>query len=237
MNNNLQVLRTQIYIDGYNLYYGRLRETPFKWLDVVALFSSITRSIEPHTKIISVKFFTAPALSKFASHGQDSMRAQNDYHRALEARYPNYFEKILGSHVYEKNGTRMPLFVPNQSFDKTISVKVWRLVEKKTDVNIAISMYRDVNRGDINQIVLFSNDTDAEPAIKALTEDFPALKIGLIMPITPHISEKKRRPASVSLSKLAHWTRTYINDDELALAQLPKQVATNKKPAQKPLHW
>jgi|GEM_PF-4806462 len=104
-------------------------------------------------------------------------------------------KKILGSHVYGKNGTRMPLFVPNQSFDKTISVKVWRLVEKKTDVNIAISMYRDVNRGDINQIVLFSNDTDAEPAIKALTEDFPALKIGLIMPITPHISEKKTSPS------------------------------------------
>ena len=51
MNNNLHVLRTQIYIDGYNLYYGRLRETPFKWLDVVALFSSITRSIEPHTPL------------------------------------------------------------------------------------------------------------------------------------------------------------------------------------------
>ncbi len=55
-------LRTAIYIDGYNLYYGRLRGTQYKWLDVVALFSQITRSIEPGSQIISVKFFTAPAL-------------------------------------------------------------------------------------------------------------------------------------------------------------------------------
>ncbi len=29
---------TAVYIDGYNLYYGRIRGTAFKWLDVVALF-------------------------------------------------------------------------------------------------------------------------------------------------------------------------------------------------------
>ena len=84
-----KALKTSIYIDGYNLYYGRLRGTQYKWLDVVALFSQITRSIEPHSQIISVKVFTAPALPKFSRHGKESMRAQNDYHRALEAKYPD----------------------------------------------------------------------------------------------------------------------------------------------------
>jgi len=204
MQETSRALRTAIYIDGYNLYYGRLRNTQYKWLDVVALFSHITRSIEPHSQIISVKFFTAPALPKFSRHCEESMRAQNDYHRALEAKYPDKFEKVLGSHVYEKDGTKMPLYVEGKPFDKDNTVRVWRLVEKKTDVNLALSMYRDVNRGSFDQVVLISNDTDTEPVMSALIEDFPTLKIGLIMPRGPQSSGKKGRPASSSLIKLAH---------------------------------
>ena len=232
-----KALKTSIYIDGYNLYYGRLRGTQYKWLDVVALFSRITRSIEPHSQIISVKFFTAPALPKFSRHGKESMRAQNDYHRALEAKYPNKFEKVLGSHVYEKDGTKMPVYVEGNLFDKDNTVRVWRLVEKKTDVNLALSMYRDASKRALDQVVLISNDADTEPAISALMEDFPALKIGMIIPRGPQISGKKGRPASSSLINLAHWSRSYINDEELISAQLPEQVPTKKKLAKKPIHW
>jgi len=237
MLNMSRVLRTAIYIDGYNLYYGRLRGTQYKWLDVVSLFSRIARSIEPHSQIISVKFFTAPALTTFSRHGTESMRAQNDYHRALEAKYPDCFEKVLGSHVFEKDGTRMPLYVDGSSFDKENTVKVWRLVEKKTDVNLALAMYRDVNKGGLDQVVLISNDTDTEPVIHALIEDFPELKIGMIIPRGPQNSGKKGRPASSSLLNLAHWSRAYINDEELLAAQLPDFVPTKKKPATKPIHW
>jgi hypothetical protein len=110
-------------------------------------------------------------------------------------------------------------------------------VEKKTDVNLALSMYRDVNRGSFDQVVLISNDTDTEPVMSALIEDFPTLKIGLIMPRGPQSSGKKGRPASSSLIKLAHWSRSYINDEELITAQLPEQVPTKKKLARKPIHW
>jgi uncharacterized LabA/DUF88 family protein len=237
MEDKSKLLRTAIYIDGYNLYYGRLRETQFKWLDVVALFSQITRSIEPRSQINLVKFFTAPALPKFSRHGEESMRAQNDYHRALEAKYPDQFEKILGSHVYEKDGTKMPLYVEGNCFDKKNTVRVWRLVEKKTDVNLALAMYRDANKCVVDQVVLISNDTDTEPVIRALKEDFPTLRIGIITPRPPRISEKKVRPASTSLINLAHWSRSYINDEELLFAQLPDQVPTKKKPANKPTHW
>ena len=30
--------RTRVYIDGYNLYYGCLKGTPHKWLDLLSLF-------------------------------------------------------------------------------------------------------------------------------------------------------------------------------------------------------
>ena len=36
----MPALRTRVYIDGYNLYYGCLRKTAFKWLDVLTLFET-----------------------------------------------------------------------------------------------------------------------------------------------------------------------------------------------------
>ena len=79
--------KTIVYIDGYNLYYSLLRRTPYKWLDVVALFRSIIKAQDSTADVIQIKYFTAPALAKFASHGKESVSAQNEYHRALKAKY------------------------------------------------------------------------------------------------------------------------------------------------------
>jgi uncharacterized LabA/DUF88 family protein len=232
-----QVMKTTIYIDGYNLYYGRLRNTEFKWLDIVTLFSNMAHTIEPRSSVVAVKYFTAPALSKFARHGNASMQAQNDYHRALEAKYPQLFSITLGSHVYEKDGTSLPIYIKGVPFDKNKSAKVWRLVEKKTDVNIAMAMYRDASKGVADQLILVSNDSDAEPVLQAISEDFPNLILGLVMPLALPEDGKRSRPPSRRLASLAHWNRSYIRDDELKNALLPAQVPTRKKPATKPVYW
>jgi hypothetical protein len=232
-----QPLRTAVYIDGYNLYYGRLRGSSYKWLDVVGLFRHIVHTIEPASCVQAVRYFTAPALAKFARHGEQSMQAQNEYHRALENAYPAVFRKILGSHVFDRDGTPMPRFVAGRPFNRNDSVHVWRIVEKKSDVNLAMRMYRDAVAGQFEQFILVSNDSDAEPVLEALTEDFPALRIGIVMPVRPPDPGRRGRPISVSLSRFAHWTRDYIRDDELAQFQLPESVPTRKKPARKPAHW
>ena len=36
---------THVYIDGFNLYYGALKGTPYKWLDLEAL----CRKLMPRT--------------------------------------------------------------------------------------------------------------------------------------------------------------------------------------------
>ena len=76
--------RAIAYIDGYNLYYSRLKGTRYKWLDLVALFrDQILKPQLPEVQLDAVKYFTSPAKGKFASHGLDSVSAQNEYHRAL----------------------------------------------------------------------------------------------------------------------------------------------------------
>lgn len=72
--------------------------------------------------------------------------------------------------------------------------------------------------------------------MEALREDFPDLVIGVVAPVRPPRGDRPRR-TSTSLSNLADWSRSYIPDDELAAAQLPDKVATNKKLALKPAHW
>ena len=129
------------------------------------------------------------------------------------------------------------IYINGQAFDKRNTVKVWRLVEKKTDVNIAMAMYRDAYKGLVDQLILVSNDSDAEPVLAAITEDFPQLKLGLIMPLAFPEEGKRSRPPSSSLAWLSHWSRAYIRDEELKNAQLPELVPTRKKPAKKPAHW
>ena len=92
--------RTAVYIDGCNLYYGRLRHTEPKWLDVVALLEGLLKVQDPAAVLAAVKYFTAPALAKFSAHGQNSMMAQQSYHRALEALHPRRFSITYGTHTH-----------------------------------------------------------------------------------------------------------------------------------------
>jgi uncharacterized LabA/DUF88 family protein len=237
MNEAVRIKKTAVYIDGYNLYYGRLRGTPYKWLDLPVLFDKLMTEQDPNCVIEAVKFFTAPALGKFATHGQASVEAQNDYHRALRERHPTRFTITLGAHTFERNGTPLPTFLPDRIFDRTQRTRVWLIEEKKTDVNIAMAMYRDACKGVFDQVVLCSNDSDAEPVLAALAQDFPCLEIGVVAPVQPPTAGSTHRRHAFALQQHANWTRRYLLDAELQAAQLPAVVPTSKKPIRKPAHW
>ena len=228
---------TAVYVDGYNLYYGRIRGTPFKWLDVVGLFDQLLHDQDPSSIVTNVRYFTAPALARFASHGQSSVNAQQDYHRALQRLHASRFHLALGTHSIDRAGTLLPRFVDGVAYDRTDRVRVWKLEEKQTDVNLALSMYRDACSGAFRQLVLCSNDSDVAPALEAIRSDFPDITLGVVVPIRPPTSPSIHRRVSASLSSRAAWTRHYLRDDELRKSQLPDRVHTGKKPIRRPGHW
>ena len=231
-------IKTAVYIDGYNLYYGRLRGTAFKWLDLIKFFDDLLIQRNQSEKLVQVRFFTAPALAKFATHSDASVHAQSAYHRALKKLYGDRIEIINGTHSYDKSGALLPAFVPGQPYDRQNRTRVWKLEEKKTDVNLAISMYRDATKGLFERIILVSNDSDAEPALQAISEDFPNIMVGVVMPIHPPDPIKGAvRRASGSLEKFSHWTMPHLTDAVLQSALLPNVIPTNKKPILKPPHW
>ncbi|MCD8537542.1 MAG: NYN domain-containing protein [Burkholderiaceae bacterium] len=48
-------LRTNVYVDGFNLYYGALRKTPHSWVNLESLFQLLL----PKNKNREIKYFTA----------------------------------------------------------------------------------------------------------------------------------------------------------------------------------
>jgi hypothetical protein len=229
-------MRTAVYIDGYNLYYGRLRRSVYKWLDVVSLSEHIIHIQNPRSSIDAVKLFTAPALATFATHGENSVLAQQGYHRALKQLYPSRMCLTLGTHSYDKTGTLLPAYIEGEPYNREKRAKVWKLEEKQTDFNMEIALYRDASKGLFDQQVVITNDSDAEPALEAIREDFPNVILGVITPIRPP-SDGRVRSISASLERHTHWMRRYILDAELESSQLPSLVPTKKKPIRKPPHW
>ena len=224
-------LRTIAYIDGYNLYYGCLRGTPYKWLDVITLCRSLVRSQNPDAELIQTKFFTAEIKTKFSSHGRKGLASQHSYHRALKAMYsPEAFEIIKGYHISEPS--KLP--INQEPFNLDDRVSVIRIEEKLTDVNIAAHMIEDaVIKQSCEQVVLLTSDTDLTPPLEVIRRHKPDTTIGIVLPRR----EGKSRMPNRTLSAHADWTRDLIRNEELQAAQMPDLVPTNKKPAIKPDYW
>jgi len=53
--------RSIIYIDGFNLYYGAVKNMSWKWLGIERYFSSFL----PYDEIQIIKYFTAKMLGSY----------------------------------------------------------------------------------------------------------------------------------------------------------------------------
>lgn len=118
-------LKTNFYVDGFNLYYGAVRGTPYKWLDLHRLFSLIL----PKAQINRIRYFTALLVPRASD--PDQPQRQQMYIRALNT-LPN-LSVHYGSFMV--NATMMPLFSPPSTGPR--SVRVWKTEEKGSDVNLA----------------------------------------------------------------------------------------------------
>jgi len=76
-------MRTFVYIDGFNLYYGALKDSPHKWLDVKALFKHILR---PQNEILAIKYYIARVSAR--PDNPEAPTRQDVYLRALETYIP-----------------------------------------------------------------------------------------------------------------------------------------------------
>ena len=232
------VLRTRIYIDGYNLYYGCLKRTHYKWLDPVKLFDdAILPSVlfEPRGQRatfaldqLAVKYFTAPILKNFAT-SKDSVSSQAQYHAALEGHHPGRIEIIRG--YYDAREARAHRVIAKTPPAQCEKVDIWKLEEKQSDVSLALHAYSDAVRKEIDHAVIVTNDTDLVPALEMIKRD-TGIAVGLVIP-----TRLKERPANRDLANRADWVRTHITDQELEISQLPRVVMNGRNASHKPVSW
>lgn len=70
-------MRANVYVDAFNLYYGALRGTPYRWLDIAGM----CRLAMPDAEIHRVKIFTARVAA--TSDDTSKPERQSTYFRAL----------------------------------------------------------------------------------------------------------------------------------------------------------
>jgi len=238
----LEPLRTRIYIDGYNFYYGCLKGTPHKWLDLLPLFenhilpSALFKDGNGHIRQSallpspSIKFFTAKIIESVA-RSTDSVSSQARYHTALRKLHDGRIELIEGYYAVNKMKVKVvDADEPNRPPRECKEVQAWKVEEKQSDVNLALQVYHDAITGQIDHAVIVTNDTDIAPAL-AMIRAHTQVLMGVVVPTTDHT-----RPPNTDLVKLAHWTRRHINSSELAACQLPR-VIPGKRPTIKPDSW
>ncbi|MFT4926510.1 MAG: uncharacterized LabA/DUF88 family protein [Phenylobacterium sp.] len=225
-------MKTIVYIDGYNFYYGCLKHTSYKWLNFYQLFSQhIVSSITPEADVIEVKFFTANIQAKFATKGQQAVNSQTIYHNALLTTNPDQMTIIKGYYSSEQS---KPMAYVNPP-DKSNRTPIWKIEEKQTDVQMALHIYRDASMGLCEQIVVCTNDTDLAPSMALVKRDFSHIKIGAVMPIR----QRAIRPANKEICSISDWSRQYILDEELKASQLPSVIPkpNGRGVYTKPKYW
>lgn len=229
-------MRTAFFVDGYNVFYGLLAGTPYKWLNLPLLLTYIANIENPKSALVSIDYFTSSVKPELATRGRISKEAQDTYVRALKA---NNVTVHYGRHQLERASA--PRFIDKKiAASRQDKVAIWKLEEKETDVHIAVSMYRTAAKQAnihiaerVQQLVLVSGDTDMTPALKAIREDFPQMTLGIVLPCRTGL---KRSPPG-SLIEHSHWMRRVVSSEELQLHQFPDRVPTRKAPAIKPGYW
>ncbi|WP_232232582.1 antitoxin Xre/MbcA/ParS toxin-binding domain-containing protein [Cupriavidus sp. amp6] len=237
-----RTLRTRVYVDGYNFYYGCLKGSRFKWLNLHALFENQIlpsilhmgpgRSPDRHELLpVAVKYFTA-TIVETAAKGPDSVSSQDAYHTALENYCAGRLQIIKGYFsVSQVRAPKVDHANPSKWPRHCERVEIWKFEEKQSDVQLALHAYHDALTGDVDQVVIASNDTDLAPALQMIRDNTNVV-VGLVNPTCDH-----RRPPNTSLVQLSHWTREHISERELAAAQLPRVVPRKRGVSLKPTSW
>lgn len=207
-------MRTVVYVDGYNLYYGLLRKTTLKWLDLFALFRD--HVLDPETELLEVRYYTAPVLGRMCDD-QESPNRQRRYLQALRKMYPGQIAIIEGKIIATTPFQR--LVTPIAEVPDLQMVQVYDFNEKKTDVNLAADLIAGAWTGAYEQAVVCSNDTDLEAALVTVRRHHPDIRLGLVAPIP---GDDHRR-ISTDLSRQAHWSKP-LNPTHLRNAQLPERI-------------
>ncbi len=198
-------LCTYVYVDGFNLYYRAVCNTPHKWLNLMRL---CRQTLNPEDKIERLRYFTADVSGR---RDKDAPHRQQVYLRALITLPGVSIHKgnFLSSTKWAEIAHPPPSFVrPNP-----VTVSVVKTEEKGFDVNLASHLLNDAFNHRFDVGVVLSNDTDLVEPLRMVKEEL-AKPVGIICPCSK---------AARSLKKVASFVR-HISPSRLAASQFANPI-------------
>lgn len=226
-------MRTRIYVDGYNLYYGALKPPlttdqqarygcrTLKWLDL----SALARHLFPTNTIDLVRYFTA-RIRPIPWQSVTGPKDQAGYLAALETCTAPRVETHYGHFAVRQTGMRTVQ-------DHRQRVQVWKAEEKGSDVNLASFLVKDVYEGNCEAAVIISNDSDLEAPIRIACEQLAS--VGIVHPGEPR--HRSRRLWGIG-EDFGHFFARSLRRSAVAQCQFaPKLTHPTLGVVMKPANW
>lgn len=196
-------MRTGVYVDGYNLYYGGRAccgrgTSGWRWLDVRLLAQAViaTQGAWQGARIDRVVYCTArvDAVTNASAHAD-----QDVYLKALRAsgsvdhiEFGNYVARAKRALVATSDpltkrpviqSSRWPLMVQDSNGSDVrnarFMIEYLHLEEKGSDVNLASHLLVDVLSGAVDAAVVISNDSDLAFPVRKARAHVP---VGMVSP-------------------------------------------------------
>ena len=233
--------RVATYVDGLNLYHGvedMIRHgglaASWKWLDLDALIHRLS----PRDSVTSIHYFTAHVIGPpsdvfMASRQQTNLRALLTI---------PHLEIHLGNFLIRKK--RMPISASLSRLrqrlirlhgldllrhrDGNVTVPVWRMEEKGTDVNLGVRLVADAFRNAFDKAMVISNDSDLVGPIRMVTQE---LGKELIV-----VNPRGHRSPAVALREAASAVRQ-LRVAAVVESQRPVVLRDERGEIHKPFGW
>ena len=191
--------RTIVYIDGFNLYYGAVKDSSYKWLNIQRFFTLL----RPADDLRRIYYFTALIDGPHRP-------SQVSYLKALET-LP-LVTVFLGK--FKTKQVQCRVRACEYQGDRTFNMPE----EKRTDVNIAVQMLQDAHEDNCDLFVVVSGDSDLVPAVNRVKNICPRKKVFVYVP-----ARDPKRGAAVELRSAADKDKS-LPLNILKFAQFPRRI-------------
>lgn len=205
--------RTFVYIDGFNFYYGAVKGTPYRWLNI----AQMCRLLLPQNDIEAIKYYTARVKPRPAD--PDQANRQQAYIRAL---LTEPVVSVIYGH-FLSHTVSMPLATPN---GRERYARVIKTEEKGSDVNLATHLVHDAHMDRFDTAVVISNDSDLLEPIRLVRADL-GKKVGILNP--------QKRPSRVLHDNTDFFKK--IRQGVLKASQFPARLTDKTGHIHKPAEW
>jgi len=217
---------TNIYVDTFNLYYGLLKGSPYRWLDL----QKLCQTELPTNQINRIRCFSARVISRPGD--PDQRNRQNAYFRALETTpgLTLHLGHFLESEVSMRRVT------PDAQGNKYALVR--KTEEKGSDVNLASYLLLDGFNKDYEVAVVITNDSDLAEPIRLVRQE---LKLRVLVLHPCKVGDPARGIAAGRVSvelRRASIKSIVIKEASLAASQFPATLQDAQgRTITKPPNW